>query len=72
MVGREDAITDVAEFQDGSLLKELEEKLSGVSAPYSLQKGSNKHTFIGNIKNALDFIANQGVRVTCAPAGMPV
>lgn len=66
-MGREEPVTGVAEFQDGSLLKALVERLSGVDATFRVQKGSNKHTLIGNLKNALDFITSQGVRVSCAP-----
>jgi len=63
----EEEITDLAAFQDGSLLTLLMERLSGQKAPHKQQRGTNKHTLIVNLQNALKFAADQGVRVTCAP-----
>ena len=64
-------IDTLADLQDGIVLGLLAQHLAGESVPLktNMKENQQKMVTVGRIQTVLDYIAQQGVRVTCSPTG---
>jgi hypothetical protein len=55
---------------DGRIIAQLMSVLTGKPLPFKLKPSENKLQCVGNLQQALAFIADQGIRLSVGPEGL--